>query len=73
MPGGRETGDIANLGKDQHRGVAANTTDLAEHRDTIVCRSTLLNLACRCRDLPVKIIDQRKQTIQAAARSLPQL
>jgi hypothetical protein len=36
VAGGRKAGDVADLGDDQHRGVAADAADLAEHVDAVI-------------------------------------
>ena len=45
MPGGREAVDVADLGDDQHRGVATDPADLGQHVDAIVGFGLLLDLA----------------------------
>ena len=57
MPGGREAGDVADLGDDQHRGVAPDAADLAEH----VTRSSALARASISR--VVAVISRSKSQI----------
>ena len=63
MPGGREAGDVADLGDDQHRGVAPDAADLAQHVDAVIGLRSLLDLAGGRLDLAVKIADQRHQAV----------
>ena len=73
MPGGGEPVDVADLGDDQHRGVAADAADLGEHVDAVVGLGALLDLGGRCVDLAVEVVDQRDQAVQPPARRLAQL
>ena len=55
MAGGGEAGDVADLGDDQQRGVAADAADLAEHVDAVVFVGALLDLAGRVGDLAMEV------------------
>ena len=70
MPGGREAGDVADLGDDQHRGVAPDPADLGQHVDAIISFRSLLDLLGGGLDLAVEVADQRHQAVQPPARSV---
>jgi len=57
--------DLADLGDDQHRGVAANPADLRQDVDAVVGLRPLLNLDGRLGDLAVEVVDQRQQAVEA--------
>src|ERR1700684_375883 len=65
--------DLADLGDDQHRGVAANTSNLGEDVDAVVGFRSLLDLLGGLGDLAVEVLDQRHQAVQAPAWSVAQL
>jgi hypothetical protein len=65
--------DVADLGDDQHRGVAPDATDLGEHVDAVVGLGALVDLAGGLLDLAVKVADQRHQAVQAPPRRVAQL
>ena len=73
MAGGWEAGDVADLGDHQHRGAAPDTTDLAEHLDSVIGLRALLDLGRGLLDLAVEIADQRDQALQPAAWRVAQL
>ena len=73
MAGAGKARDIADLGDDQHRGVAPDATDLSEHVDAIIGLGALVNLAGGLLDLAVKVADQRHQAVQAPPRRVAQL
>ncbi len=64
MSSGREAVDVADLGDDQHRGVAPNAAELGQHGDAIIGLGLLLDLAGGLFDLAVKVADQRHQAVQ---------
>ena len=68
-----EAGDVADLGDDEHRGVAADAADLAEHVDAVVGLGALLDLGGRLVALAVEVVDQRDQAVEPPARRGAQL
>jgi hypothetical protein len=73
MAGGREAGDLADLGDDQHRRVAPDTADLGEHVDAVIGLGALLDLGRGLLDLAVEVADQRDQAVQSPSRRVAQL
>ena len=73
MLGGRESFDLADLGDDQQRRVAADPADLAEQLDALVGFGALVDLAGGRGDLAVKVADQREQAVESSARPVGQL
>jgi hypothetical protein len=73
MAGGREPVDVADLGDDQHRGVAPNAADLGQHVDAIIGLGALLDLGGGRLDLAVEVADQRDHAVQPPARRVAQL
>jgi hypothetical protein len=73
LAGAREPGDVADLGDDQHRGGAADATDLAEHLDVGILARARLDLDGGCGDLAVEVGDQREQAVQPPPWRLAQL
>src|SRR6266700_6269737 len=65
--------DLADLGDDQHRGVAANPADLRQDVDAVVGLGALLDFAGRVCDLAVEVVDQRQQAVQPSPRCFAQL
>ena len=63
-----EAGDVADLGDHQHRDVAADAADLAEHLDVVVVLGERVDLAGGQRDLAVEVSDQTEQALEAPAR-----
>ena len=73
VPGGREAVDLADLGDHEHRGVAPDAADLAQHLDALVGLRARVDLAGGGGDLAVEVTDQRHQAVQAPARAVGQL
>ncbi len=67
MAGAWEASDVADLGDDEHRDVAADTTDLREHLDVGIGLRALLDLLGRGVDLAVEVGDQRQQAVEPPA------
>jgi uncharacterized membrane protein len=70
--GGRESGDLADLSDDQHRGVGTDPAQLAEQLDPLVGSGALVDLPGGLGDLAVEVVDQRHQTVQPPARPVGQ-
>ena len=71
--GGWEPVDVADLGDDQHRGVAADPADLAQQLDALVGLRALVDLAGGGGDLAVEVADQPEQAVEPPAGSVGQL
>jgi hypothetical protein len=73
MAGRGEARDVADLGDDQHRGVAPDAADLGEPVDAVIGLGALVNFAGGLLALAVKVADQRHQAVQATPRRVAQL
>jgi hypothetical protein len=73
VPGGGKPSDVADLGDDQHRGVAADAVDLAQKRGALVSLGVAVDLAPGRVDFAVEVIEEREQAVQPLPRRLAQL
>jgi hypothetical protein len=71
--GGWEPSDIADLGDHEHRGVAPDPADLAEHLHPLVGLGARVDLTGGRGDLAIKVTDQRQEAVQPPAGPVGQL